>query len=67
MDRNLAIQYTAVGLIIIAALIWLVIKFIKRKKGKGACCGCVLSEKCTSYNKSNKTHAAVKDCNTQHK
>lgn len=67
MDRNLAIQYTAVGLIIITALILLVIKFIKRKKGKGSCCGCALSEKCTSYDKNNKTHASVKVCNTPQK
>lgn len=51
MDKNLAIQYTVVGLIIIAALIWLVIKFIKRKKKHGACCGCALSEKCMSQDK----------------
>ncbi len=63
MDRNLAIQYTAVGLIIIAALIWLVIKFIKRKKKKGACCGCTLSDKCASYNKDS---ISKKNCDNTH-
>lgn len=63
MDRNLAIQYTAVGLIIIAALIWLVMKFLKRKRKKGACCGCILSDKCSSYNKGN---VSKKNCEHTH-
>lgn len=50
MDRNIAIQYTAVGIIIIAALAWLVIKFFKQRKkgGHSQCCGCSLSENCKS-------------------
>lgn len=52
MDKNLAIQYTAVGIIIIAALVWLVIKFNRQRKNKGSssCCGCALSGKCASGN-----------------
>ncbi len=55
MDRNLAIQYTAVAIIILAALTWLVVRFIKRVKNKS--CGCVLSDKCNTADKNNR------DCN----
>ena len=49
MDRNLAIQYTAVAIIILAALTWLVVRFIKRVKNKSrkSCCGCVLPTNAT--------------------
>lgn len=55
MDRNLAIQYTAVAIIILAALTWLVVRFIKRVKNKSrkSCCGCVLSDKCNAVDKNN--------------
>lgn len=54
MNTNIAIQYTAVAIIIIAALVWLVIKFVKRsrKASKDGCCGCALSEKCSRTEKS---------------
>lgn len=59
MDINLAIQYTAVAIIILAALTWLVVRFIKRVKNKSrkSCCGCVLSDKCNTADKNNR------DCN----
>lgn len=48
MDKNLVIQYTIVAAIIIAALVYLVIKFIKKsRQTRGRkCYGCSLSEKC---------------------
>jgi len=48
MDKNLVIQYTAVGIVIIGALVWLLVKFIKRRKCRenGMCHGCALSDKC---------------------
>lgn len=45
MDKNLAIQYTAVAIIILLAIIWAVYKLIT-KKSKGSCSGCTLSEHC---------------------
>ncbi len=46
MDRNLIIQYTLVGVILLVAIIWIVIKVLF-SKNKNKCCGCGLSDKCS--------------------
>ncbi len=53
MDKNLLIQYTVVGILVIGALAWILIKFIRKCKdsGKGGCSGCTLAEKCKSPRK----------------
>lgn len=47
------IQYVAVGILILLAIIWIVIKLVKlnRNKGNGACCGCSLSDVCADKKK----------------
>lgn len=49
-DYNLIIQTTIVAVIVLAAIVWLVRRFyrILRNRGASKCCGCALSEKCTS-------------------
>ena len=47
MTTNLIIQYTLVGIILLAATVWIIWKLIKMKKnGAKSCCGCSLSESC---------------------
>lgn len=56
---SLTIQYTIVGLIIIVACVWVLVKtFGKSKKSSSGChdkgcSGCAISEACTSAKKSN--------------
>lgn len=55
MDSNLLIQYIVTGVLVLAALIWIIIKFVKMAKGKtSGCPGCALSERCTKPEKSRK-------------
>lgn len=52
IDTNIAIQYTLVSILIIAALIWLVLKFIKQsRKANSPCCGCAVAEICMKRDK----------------
>lgn len=47
MTTNLLIQYIAVGIILLATVVWIIVKFIKnRKSGSNSCCGCSLSQNC---------------------
>lgn len=48
IDRNMAIQYTIVALILILAIVWMVLKFRKHSKKGSGCCGCALSDKCNA-------------------
>lgn len=50
MDTNIIIQYTIVGIIILAVIVWILVKFLKKNKRSGSCCctDCGLSEKCTN-------------------
>ena len=44
---NLIIQYTFVGIILLAICLWIIIKvFKKNKKSKGHCSGCSLADTC---------------------
>lgn len=62
MTVNLIIQYALVGLALIGALVWIVIKLVKlRKMGKeggDCCCGCSMSQSCGKKN----TSKPKKDC-----
>lgn len=46
MSRNLIIQYTAVAVILLGILIWIVIKSLKAKKKASVCGGCTLHKSC---------------------
>lgn len=51
MTTNLIIQYTIVGVILLAILTWLIVKLTKlRKNENDGCCGCSLSEVCGKKN-----------------
>ena len=48
LDSNLIIQYSIVGVILLAACVWIAVKVFRRQKNKsqGSCCGCSLSDAC---------------------
>lgn len=51
---DMIIQYSVVGLVLLAALAWISWKiFRKNKKDEGPCCGCGLSDTCTKKHKTN--------------
>lgn len=57
MDTNLLIQYILVGICIIAAIVWICVKFFGKNKKNGCNCGgCSFSSNCTSQK------SADKDC-----
>ncbi|MCH5227585.1 MAG: FeoB-associated Cys-rich membrane protein [Muribaculaceae bacterium] len=46
-STDIIIQYSIVGLIILAACLWIMWKLLKkRKEGISSCCGCTLSDTC---------------------
>lgn len=46
MDTNELIQYILVALLLIAVCVWTYRRSVKRKNGKGGCCGCSMSRIC---------------------
>lgn len=50
MDLQLKIQYTIVGVIILAAIVWVAVRVYRtrrnRSKLSSGCCGCALSDAC---------------------
>ncbi len=46
MSINLLIQYTLVGICILGACIWIVVKAVKKNNKKSGCCGCSLADLC---------------------
>lgn len=46
MDTNEFIQYILVALLLIAVCVWTYRRSVKRKNGKGGCCGCSMSRIC---------------------
>lgn len=53
--KNIAIQYTIVGIIILGATVWIMIKAFKKnkKRSQGGCCGCSLKDSCNKVKKDN--------------
>lgn len=49
---DMVIQYSIVGLILLAVCFWLIWKLHRKSKQKdrGGCCGCSLSETCNKKN-----------------
>lgn len=52
---DMVIQYSLVGLVLLCACVWIIIKIYKsNKKGSlGSCCGCQLSDHCKKLNHGN--------------
>lgn len=64
-SANLLIQYILVGVILLAATVWIIWKLIKIKKhGPKSCCGCSLSESCGK--KALKTKSKLSGCCPSH-
>lgn len=65
MSTNLIIQYTAVAILIILALIWIVVKSIRARKNGTGCSGCSLAEKCAKAKvaQKNEPNTDSKKCN----
>lgn len=53
LSPDMIIQYSIVGLILLAACVWIIYKVAKnRKKGdSNSCCGCALSDSCSKKQK----------------
>lgn len=52
LDINFIIQSTIVGVIILAACIWIIWKIVKKQKdNSGSCHGCGLADTCNKRNK----------------
>lgn len=51
MTADMIIQYSIVGIVLLAACLWIVWKLFRRqKKEADGCCGCALSENCKKKN-----------------
>lgn len=51
MDANMIIQFSIVGVVLLAAFGWLFWKtFSKQKKKTNSCCGCALADNCNKKN-----------------
>ncbi|MCH5239496.1 MAG: FeoB-associated Cys-rich membrane protein [Muribaculaceae bacterium] len=63
---EMTVQYTIVGLILLAACVWIILKIIKKNKSQteGGCCGCSLSDNCNKKNL--KLHGNDKNLQQQH-
>lgn len=63
MPIELLIQYIAVGLIVAAALTYIIRSMTRRRKKKNfdSCCGCALSESCNKKPNNQKRHEDNKD------
>lgn len=47
VSSSLVIQYIIVGLILLATVIWIIVKIVKLKKhGATSCCGCSTAASC---------------------
>lgn len=68
MSTNFALQYTAVVIIVLAALIWIVIKAVKIRKVKHSGCGsCSIADACNLKElKQKQTHDECKKSSCCH-
>ena len=61
MSQGLILQYVATFTIVLAALLWIVIRiFGKKKKRSGGCSGCALAEHCSSKEKRKEQNSGCK-------
>lgn len=63
---NLTIQYCIVGLVLLAAVVWIVWKLVSmRKQGNISCSGCALADTCCNKNKKTKVKNGCSPDNKQ--
>ncbi|MCH5230279.1 MAG: FeoB-associated Cys-rich membrane protein [Muribaculaceae bacterium] len=62
---DMIIQYSLVGLALLAACCWIIWKLVKKNKSKDSngCCGCALEDSC---NKKRRENGNIKDLQRQH-
>lgn len=47
LESDLIIQYSIVCLILLAAIVWIIMKIVKKNKTRqSGCCGCTIAETC---------------------
>ena len=53
LSIDLIIQYTIVGVILLAAFGWILWKMVNKRKNKvsGSCCGCAIADSCKKVQK----------------
>lgn len=61
---NIIIQYSLVGIILLAIAIFLFVKILRRSKenSSGGCCGCGLAENCKKRNLNSVNNKINSDC-----
>lgn len=64
---NIAVQYTLVGLFILAALAWILVKVLRKNKKGSGCCGCVLADSCQQTKQQKNEKSDCHDCCTSGK
>lgn len=63
LTTDLIIQYSIVGLILLAACVWIILKIKKRKKNDSdACCGCTIADSCKKKILKNSNTADKSQC-----
>lgn len=45
IDLNIAIQYTLVAIFVVGAIVYMIVRLIRKRKQPG-CCGCALADAC---------------------
>lgn len=50
-SADMIIQYSIVGLILLAACLWIVWKLVRKHKSNQGCCGCAISDSCKKAKK----------------
>ena len=61
---DLVVQYSIVGLVFLAACVWMIWKIVKRNKREsgGSCCGCGLADHCNKKNYGNSKNLQQQHC-----
>lgn len=63
IDHNLALQSTAVWIILLAAVLYLVVKVVRRRKNRSSGCeGCALADSCYKKGSKKGSKRASKKC-----
>ena len=62
ISSNMIIQYSIVGLVLLAASIWILWKIFRNKDNKNkSCCGCSLADSCQNKQIKKKYHGENKN------
>ena len=65
-STDLVIQYSIIGLILLAALGWILWKILRKDRNKdlGSCCGCTIADTCKKVQR--KDHGNNKNIQREH-